>query len=109
MWILWTKKKRLFFRTLMFVYLQKGEFLFVKALTNWFANKDLKKWLDSYKYDYDNEKIDSIYRIQNQWCKDNNSYLTPSIFINGYRYPKTYEREYLKYFIEELIEDEDFQ
>lgn len=103
------EEKKTFFRTLMSIYLQKGEFFFLEALTNWFVNKDLKKWLDSYKYDYDNEKIDSIYKQQNQWCIDNNSYLTPSIFINGYRYPKTYEREYLKFFIEELIEDEDFQ
>ncbi len=100
------EEKKTFFRTLMSIYLQKGESLFLEALTNWFANKDLKKWLDSYKYDYNKEKIDAAYKQQNQWCIDNNSYLTPSIFINGYRYPKNYEREYLKFFVGELLEDE---
>jgi thiol-disulfide isomerase/thioredoxin/uncharacterized membrane protein len=102
------EEKKTFFRILMSIYTQNGEASFLEALHYWFNNKDLRKWLNIYSSDYDSEKIDCIYRLQNQWCITNNSYLTPSIFINGYRYPRTYERELLKFFVRELIVDQDF-
>ncbi|HBK82672.1 MAG TPA: hypothetical protein DDZ41_03610 [Flavobacterium sp.] len=99
------EERKTFFRILMSIYLQNGASSFLEALTNWFTNKDLKKWLESYNHDFEREKIDSIYRLQNQWCIDNKFYQTPLIFINGYSYPKMYERKNLVYFIDDLMED----
>jgi thiol-disulfide isomerase/thioredoxin len=97
--------KKSLFRGLISIYLEKGEDSFLNALNYWFHNKDLKDWLQIYNSIYDSEKIDSIYKNQNQWCVDNNLYLTPTIFINSYKYPKTYTRENIEYFVYELLED----
>jgi thiol-disulfide isomerase/thioredoxin len=101
-------ENKIFLRSLISIYLEKGESSFLEALSYWFKNKNIKDWLAIYKTNFDSNKIDSIYRMQNQWCIDNNSYLTPSLFINGYRYPKTFKRENLDFFVNDLIEDIDF-
>lgn len=101
-------EKKIFFRRLMSIYIEKGESLFLEALHSWFTNKNLKEWIEKYTSIFDEDKIDSIYRFQNQWCATNKSHLTPDIFINGYRYPKTYKREDLEFFINDLIEDDFF-
>ena len=41
------------------------------------------------------------------WCVTNEFSFTPTIFVNGYEYPDSFERENLPNFIKELIEDFD--
>jgi glutaredoxin len=94
-----------FVRSLMAIYLDNGEEAFLESLNYWFENKDLKDWLSVYKTDCDQEKIDTIYNSQKQWCKDNHFTFTPAIFVNSYQFPKTYSREYLEFFVNDLIED----
>lgn len=103
------EEKKVFFRKLMSIYLDKGEASFLEALNYWYDIKNLKDWVNRYQLFYDNEKMDSIYRDQNQWCKNNDFNFTPVIFINGYQYPKTYSKESLVFFVNELIEDDFFQ
>jgi thiol-disulfide isomerase/thioredoxin len=98
--------RKILFRSLMSLYLEKGEDLFLEALKNWFDNPNLQEWMDVYQSNSNHEEIDLLYQLQNQWCIDNNSFQTPSIFINGYRYPKNYDRENLEFFVNELVEDE---
>lgn len=101
--------KKILYRVLMSTYLEKGEKSFLKVLNNWFLNPNLKRWIDAGNSSlYEHEKIDTIYKSQHQWCIDNNSFQTPSLFINNYRYPKFYDRDNLKYFINDIIEDSDF-
>lgn len=97
--------KKSLFRGLISIYLEKGEDSFLNALNYWFNNKNLTDWIQIYNSIFNNEEIDSIYKIQHQWCVENNLYLTPTIFINGYKYPKMYARENIEYFIYELLED----
>ncbi|MFC6096690.1 vitamin K epoxide reductase family protein [Flavobacterium qiangtangense] len=99
-------EKRELFRVLLSIYFNDGETLFLEALSNWFKNKDIKNWLDLHKSTYDTEKLDSVYKIQNLWCLDNNVHLTPTIFINGYKYPKAFARENLEYFVYDILEDD---
>ena len=53
-------------------------------------------------------KIDAVYGNVNTWGINNNFNYTPAVFINGYEYPIQYERENLIYYIDDLIEDTDF-
>lgn len=99
------ENKKSLFRTLISIYLEKGEDAFLDSLHYWFHNKDLKKWLEIYNSIYDSSKVDAIFKNQNQWCVANNLFLTPTIFINSYKYPKAYSRDNLEYFIYELLED----
>ena len=76
--------------------------------------KDVKKMtidnilrlLRKYKIDFDILKIDELFAKQFIWCQNNHFQLTPTLFINGYHYPKVYDRQNLEYFINELIEDD---
>lgn len=101
-------EKKTFFRTLMSIFLEKGNTAFLEALNYWFKTKNLNKWIKIYELSFDNEKIDSIYRQQNQWCKNNDLNFTPAIFVNGYQFPKSYNKESLEFFINELLEDDFF-
>ncbi len=101
-----TEKKKVFFRILLSIYLQKGEREFIDALNYWFNNQSIELWLEKYKMKYNQEQIDYLYRVSNIWCEQNRFTFTPAIFINGYIYPKTHYREDLKFYINEIIEDE---
>ena len=101
-----TKK---FVRCLMTIYFDEGQDFFIEALNYWFETKNLIDWMKIYDFPCDNEKIDSIYRLQNQWCKNSDFNFTPAIFINGYQYPKMYDRDSLELFVNELIQDNFFE
>lgn len=98
-------EKKTFFRVLMSIYIVKGEAEFVEALHYWFNNKNLKNWIDMFNFDFKNEGIDSIYQLQNQWCIENGTFATPAIFLNGYKYPRSYKREDLQFLVKDFIED----
>lgn len=93
------------FRNLYQIYLDKGEKAFEEAIRFWFMSKDLKFFNNQYSFNADDAQVDAIYRIKNDWCVQNGITYTPAIFINGYEYPNSYERENLEYFINELVED----
>jgi uncharacterized membrane protein/glutaredoxin len=103
------EEKKIYLRTLMSIYLEKGDTFFLEALNYWFETKNLKDWISRYKSTFDSEQMDSIYRQQNQWCTNNGFNYTPIIFINGYQYPKAYSRENLEFFVSDLVEDDFFE
>lgn len=86
-------------------YYNEGEESFINNLSYIFATKDFSM--------YENKSIENIEKIekkiilQSQFCISNNLSLTPTIFLNGYKYPRIYDRKYLESFILELIEDQD--
>lgn len=94
-----------FFRNLMGIYFEKGETQFRHALNHWFKVTNVNDWMQLFQTETDGEKVESIYNLQNDWCRENNFSYTPAIFINGYEYPNVYERSNLGFFINELIED----
>lgn len=103
------EEKKFFFRILMSIYLTKGDSSFLEALNYWFETRNLKDWIKRYEVAFDSEQIDSIYKEQNNWCKNNDFNFTPVIFINGFEYPKVYSKESLEFFVNELVEDDFFE
>ena len=102
-----SEEKKQFLRSLVAIYFEKGENEFSKALTNWFENKDLTNWLKLYKIESNNEKsIDELLNAQHDWCINSKFTFTPAFFVNGYEYPKMYERKNLGYYINEAVEDD---
>lgn len=94
-----------FFRALMGVYFEKGETQFREVLNYWFKVVNVNDWMQFFKTEADVEKVEAIYNLQSDWCRENSFSYTPVIFINGYEYPSVYDRENLYFFINELIED----
>lgn len=98
-----------FYRTFYNLYHQKGIQTFSASLKYWYKTKNVENWLKIYKTDNSNSmKIDAVYGNVNTWGINNNFNYTPAVFINGYEYPIQYERENLIYYIDDLIEDTDF-
>lgn len=93
------------FRNLLQIYLNKGEKAFVESLHHWFSNKNIKQFNKLYGAKTISTKGDAVFRIKNDWCLKNAFSYTPAIFINGYEYPNSYERESLEFFINDLSED----
>lgn len=102
------EEQKTFLRRLMTLYLEDGAQLFVKALDTWFKTKDLQSWFQLFRKDSDAIKLDPIFNSKNEWCKANAYTFTPAVFVNGFEFPKSYERDSLPYFVNELIEDEEF-
>lgn len=99
-------EEKLFYRTLLAIYKEYGETEFSKALNEWFENKNINEWLQKNTVKSINiAEIDTIYNDLNQWCLINNIAFTPTIFVNNYEYPTSYNRETLLFFINDLIED----
>lgn len=101
-------ESKILHQKLVSIYINQGQGAFIEALRNWFTNKDVSqlKVLENSKV---NElKADQILEKQLHWNKLNHISYTPAIIINGYFFPKQYERSDIKYFIDDLSEDEDF-
>jgi hypothetical protein len=92
------------------IYHEKGELLFRKTLHDWFEHKN-QEHVHSILTKSSNEmKINLILEEQSSWNKKNNLTYTPALVINGYTFPKkNYERKDLVHFMNDLLEDEDFQ
>lgn len=96
---------------LLAIYYHYGEKVFRNVLHDWFANFDRK---DETILDrpgiltQEDINIPEILKEQFLWNQANDLAYTPSLFINGYIFPKHYERKDLLYFVLELSEDECF-
>jgi uncharacterized membrane protein/glutaredoxin len=92
------------FRSLMGIYKQEGETTFTIALKSWFDNKNIEEWFSLFPINTTTE-FDSIFNNQYKWCKENDLNFTPAIFVNGYEFPKIYDRKNLEFYINELVVD----
>jgi uncharacterized membrane protein len=91
------------------IYYDNGQEAFLEALRNWFENKNDSQLITTIKSSLSDLKINEILQEQYLMNQTNEIAFTPAIIINQYQYPKIYDRAELVYFINDLIEDEDFQ
>lgn len=68
-------------------------------INNW-----LKKWETSDKLNYLNDL-----NRQKEWCLENDKHFTPAVLLNGYSFPKEYEFSDIQYFIDEIVEDRQYE
>jgi glutaredoxin len=87
--------------------LDNNGFILKEALSEWFDQENMSKWLNKYSRSFDEKRVDEVLNIQNQWCLTKKLDFTPILFINEYFYPLEYDIEYLDYFIQDLINDND--
>lgn len=91
---------------LMHIHLEKGRKKSFLAMQEIYDDMPFGKW----KKKWCDPKINEEYyykvlKEQSEWCIRNNINFTPEILINGYVFPKEYNREDLLFFIEELDEE----
>jgi len=88
------------------IYLQKGPETCLTAMTEIYNKLSATKWLDKWQdLDLDTDLYLETFNKQKTWCSDNKINFTPEILINGYSFPKEYDRSDLSYFIEDLYEE----
>jgi len=87
------------------IYYDNGQEAFLKALHNWFENNDESKLVVCEKSTINDVKINEILNEQYLMNRANNIQFTPSIIINGFEYPKMFDRNQLRFYISDLIED----
>lgn len=98
-----------FYHNFMNNFFVKDQSTFLNSINYWYSNKNINSWLEKFESkDIDVKKFESIYNLFNNWCIENDINYTPAIFINGFEYPDLFDRENLMYYINELIEDPDF-
>lgn len=90
------------------IYLYEGQNIFMKALHNWFENKDESKLMSIETSQVNDLKINKILFEQFSWNYENSINYTPAIIINNHLFPKEYDRNELIYFINDLEDDTDF-
>lgn len=104
------QKTKKIYQQLMSIYFNQGQEKFMSILHDWFENRDeskLKKTTE--KSSIDELKLNLILEKQYKWNQIAGINYTPTVFINGYLWPKQYEINNLIYFVDDLSEDEDFQ
>ncbi|KFF11519.1 ABC transporter permease [Chryseobacterium soli] len=89
------------------IYHNKPEKEFLKTVEEWFETKDESKISTKSTATEGSENLNPIIEMS----KDNTDAgltFTPVFIINGHQFPDKYDREDIWFFIDELIEDEDF-
>lgn len=97
------EKSRMVHHNLVNQYLANGQDAFRKSFHDWFENKDIEK----IKIDVNCQATEFLH-AQFLWNQENSITFTPAIIINGYQFPKEYNRNDFIYFINDLVEDKDF-
>ncbi|MFD2587380.1 vitamin K epoxide reductase family protein [Croceitalea marina] len=64
---------------------------------------DFDAWIDKWGGVH-SSIYDGILEMEDRWCQENAVHFTPSVFINGYLFPKEYDRTDLTFFIDDLSE-----
>lgn len=95
-----------FHRNLLYINQPSKEEEFDNAMSDWYSNKDVDSWMRKYGEVFDSKRIDLLLKSQYDWCNRYKLNFTPCLFINGYKYPEAYDLGDLKYFIQDIIEDD---
>ncbi|HFK5545371.1 TPA: thioredoxin domain-containing protein [Elizabethkingia anophelis] len=79
---------------------------FTEALHDWFEQEDILKWNEKFGDTPISQKAEEILKTHHLWALNNKFQFTPAIFIDGFPFPRKFDREYLPFYIEEILEDE---
>ncbi|QIY91234.1 vitamin K epoxide reductase family protein [Chryseobacterium gallinarum] len=92
---------------LTYIYKNKPEKEFLNAVEEWFETKDENKINILSGGNPTSENLDALIAMSQENSNAGLNF-TPIFIINGYQFPEKYDREDIWYFVDELIEDDDF-
>jgi uncharacterized membrane protein len=91
---------------LLHMYHNEGQETCLKAMDDAYNNMKPKEWIETWaKSDIDKDRFFTSLEAQKEWCGNNKINFTPEILVNGYSFPKEYDRKDISFFIEELSEE----
>lgn len=89
------------------IYDKAGENELLKAIELWYDKRDFELFQKKYSLYLDIANLSQVIKMAEENLHNGLSF-TPVFIINNYRFPQIYDREDILYFIDELLEDEDF-
>jgi hypothetical protein len=64
------------------------------------------QWIETYaESNIDFDRYFQVLQDGKDWCTEHKINFTPEILVNGYSFPKEYDRKDIAFFIEELNEE----
>jgi uncharacterized membrane protein len=96
--------------TVLDIYLNQSKDKALKALNDWFEEREISKWGNTYKItEKINDNVISILKNHQDWKHINNIYYTPVTILGNYYFPNEYNINDLHLFIDDiLLEDKSF-
>lgn len=93
------------FKTLLHLY-SSTEKQFLEALDFWYKERNYDVFIKKFGL-YKNQNIDIIQKTKNENLTKGLNF-TPAFLINGFVFPQKYEKEDILYFVQNLVEDDEF-
>ena len=91
---------------LMHIYANEGQEHCLLAMDEAYNKLSPQDWIKKWSQkNLDKKSSLETLEIQKDWCTQNKINFTPEILVDGYSYPKEYERADILFFIEELSEE----
>lgn len=87
------------------IYKNKNEEEATKALDEVYSEMEAEAWLQKWKSTTLLNHVSELEKAK-EWCVNNVVNFTPAVFINGYLFPKEYNKKDISFFIDNLIEEE---
>ena len=87
------------------IYTKEGARTCLQAMHAIYNKRDVQKWYGLYGVPKNTTPYQDVLIKEKQWCLEHQINFTPELLVNGFVFPKTYKKEELLYFIEELVED----
>lgn len=102
------EQKNNFCKRLTSIYILESKQLFLEAFHYWFEHKDIGVWNKKYGNYQISENAEEILKSHHLWALNNKFQFTPAIFINNHPFPRKFDRGNLPYFMEEILEDDNW-
>lgn len=87
------------------IYTNDGVNRFIKAYTDWFADRTYDNWMSTYGKSRNDPKGIQTLKKQSEWAEKNNLNYTPATLINDVLYPKKYSYDEFFYFINTMVDN----
>ena len=87
------------------IYNNQSEEKILEALDEIYSDIEPEVWLQKWKSTTHINYISELEKAK-EWCTNNTVNFTPAVFINGYLFPKEYNKKDISFFIDDIIEKE---
>ncbi|GAB5526936.1 MAG: hypothetical protein Roseis2KO_48080 [Roseivirga sp.] len=86
------------------LYEEQGKDICLMAMSEIYGNSSPEEWLEKWSDCIEPQLYVEVLKAGKEWCVEHKINFTPAILINGFSFPRSYERADLIYFIEDLHE-----
>ena len=87
------------------IYTNQSEESAIQALDEIYSDMEAETWLKKWKSTKHLNHVSELEKAKD-WCTSNAVNFTPAIFINGYLFPKEYNKKDISFFIDDITEKE---